>query len=464
MQMLGFWKFAAAIALCAPILAPVAAENRNIEKERFERRAYESALWAQPLVAGNQMIAGALDAGQQLNQVAYFSQPPNWKFQQPTPNNSTPYVQLIYDVKDGPVVVELPAATETYSIFGTFLDVWQRPVVDVGPSGDDKGEGGKYFLYAVNSDVDVPEGYLPVPLQTYRGYGTLRIITPDLEPATLEGAEAYIKEGILQYPYGSNERLPHMDIYDLKYSSLFPFDSTFFDRLQEIINHEEVQEVDKYPMGMLSSLGIERGGSFAPSAEERATLDLVMARVHEELQYSLSVIPPLRWGDATNWTQPVPDSMITTKMTYVDENKVYIDDRAFTFYTYISPPVKLGASTAYLMLTRDKTGAALEGSRNYKMTVPSNVPVAQFWSVLVYDVATGSYIRKADPIGLASTEKPTVNDDGTVDVYFGPEELNGGVNYLPTGGAGNFFLLFRFYGPKEPYRDNSWKLNDLEPL
>lgn len=455
-----------AIAGMALAFGSVSAQERDFERERFERRAYESALWAQPLVSGNQMIAGAFDAGQKLNQVAYFSQPPNWKFQSPTPNNSTPYVNLIYDVKDGPVVVELPAATETYSIFGTFLDVWQRPVVDVGPDGDDKGEGGKYFLYGANTDAKVPEGYLPVPLETYRGYGTLRIITPDLEPATLEGAESYMRNGIQQYPYGSEERLPHIDIYDVLYSSLFPFDSTFFDRLQEIINHEEVREIDKYPMGMLSSLGIERGGVFSPTDEERAILDDVMARIHEELQNNLSVIPPLRWGNETRWTQPVANSMIQTKMTYEDENKVYIDDRAFTYYTYIAPPVKLGSATAYLMVTRDKFGAALEGDKSYRMSIPADVPVEQFWSILVYDVATASYIRGADPIGLASTESPTpkVNDDGSVDIFFGPEVLNEGVNYLPTSGAENYFLLFRFYGPTEAYGNDSWKLNDLEQI
>ena len=305
-----------------------------------------------------------------------------------------------------------------------------------------------------------------MPLETYRGYGTLRIITPDLEPATLEGAEAYIRDGIHQYPYGSDERLPHMDIYDVLYTSQFPFDSSFFDQLQEIVNHEEVREVDKYPMGMLSSLGIERGGVFDPTDEERAILNEVMGRIHQELQNSLSAIPPLRWGEETRWTQPVANSMIGTMMTYEDENKVYIDDRAFTYYTYIAPPVKLGSATAYLMVTRDEAGAPLEGSRSYKLTVPANVPVEQFWSILVYDVATASYIRGADPIGLASTESPPplVNDDGSVDVYFGPEVLNDGVNYLPTGGAENYFLLFRFYGPTEAFGSNAWKLNDLEPM
>jgi hypothetical protein len=455
-----FRALAVLFSFCLPVTL---ADARDFERERLERRAYETALWGQALVAGNQMIAGGIAAGQKLNQVAYFSRPPNWKFQQPTPNNSTLYVQLIYDIKDGPVVVEIPRTSDPFSIFGTLLDVWQRPVVDVGAGGDDKGNGAKYFLFDANDkNAKVPDGYLPVPLKTYRGYGTLRVIIPDLQPETLKNAVDYIKSGIHQYAFGSDVRHPHMDIFDKEYSSLFPFDHTFFKKLQEVINHEEVREVDKYAMGMLSSIGIDRGGSFEPTREQREVLDEVMQRVHEELQHGLSTIPPLRWGNKTKWTQPVADSMISTNMTYEDENKVYIDDRAFTYYTYISPPVKLGASTAYLMLTKDADGDDLVGSRNYTLTVPPNVPAKQFWSVLVYNVATSSYIRNANPIGLASTERPQINQDGTHTLYFGPKQLNNGVNYLPTGGAERYFLLFRFYGPETAYNDNSWMLQDMK--
>ncbi|MEJ2411326.1 MAG: DUF1214 domain-containing protein [Novosphingobium sp.] len=205
-------------------------------------------------------------------------------------------------------------------------------------------------------------------------------------------------------------------------------------RLQKVINYEEVREEDKYAMGMLSSIGIDRGGSFKPDEKTRAALDNIMKRVHEELQHFLRTIPPRRWGDKTQWTQPVADSMISTMMTYEDENKIYIDDRAFTYYTYISPPVKLGSSTAYLMLTTDADGEPLKGNRNYTLTVP---------------------------IGLASSEGPKMNDDGTCTIYFGPKPLNNGVNYLPTGNADNYFLLFRFYGPEEAYNNNSWILNDM---
>jgi hypothetical protein len=372
---------------------------------------------------------------------------------------------LIYDLKEGPLIVELPPTKGPYSIFGTFLDVWHRPVVDAGAGGDDQGKGGKYYLYyAGNSDIKVPEGYFPVPLETYRGYATFRIITPDLEDDTLDGAVAYITKGFKQYPFQSDVRHPHMDIYNKEYTALFPWDHTFFKRLHAIINHEEVRSVDKYPIAMLSSIGIEKRQPFELTEEQKDVLDRVMKRVHGELQQSLSTLPPLRWGEKTQWTQPVPLSMISTMMTYEDENKIYIDDRAFTFYTYIAPPVKLGASTAYLMLTRDKNGALLRGGENYTLTVPANVPAKQFWSVLVYDQATASYIRGANTIGLASSESPQMNNDGSCTLYFGPKLLNDGVNYLPTGNAENYFLLFRFYGPTEFYNNNSWMLDDMEKL
>ncbi|MFV0449727.1 MAG: DUF1214 domain-containing protein [Vibrio sp.] len=454
-----------AILLCACIISGTA-QGRDFEQERLERRAYEIALWGQALVAGNQMIEGGIDAGQALNQIAYFSEPPTWKFQQPTPNNSTPYVQIIYDVKNGPVVVEVPPSTDKFSVFGTFEDLWQRPVVDIGTDGDDSGKGGKYFLYdAMDKNIQVPKGYLPVPLTTYRGYGTFRIITPDLKKQTLEESEQYILNGFKQYTFadGSSDLKP-MNIFNKGYASLFPWDHTFFNRLHEIINYERVQDVDKYPMGMLSSIGIERGKPFEPTKAEKKTLDKVMSNVHDELQHQLVNLTKLRWPGHSQWQMPVDMSMITTGMTYEDDNKVYIDERAFTFYTYISPPVKLGSATAYLMLSKDGDNKLLDGNANYKLTVPADVPVNQFWSVLVYDVSTASYIHGADPIGLASTEPHKVNPDGSVDIYFGPKELNGGVNYLPTGNANNFFLLFRFYGPQEEYNNGTWMLNDIKNL
>ena len=55
------------------------------------------------------------------------------------------------------------------------------------------------------------------------------------------------------------------------------------------------------------------------------------------------------------------------------------------------------------------------------------------------------------------------NDDGSVNVYFGPEAPQGKeANWIPTAEGRRFFLLFRFYGPKPAVYDRSFELNDIE--
>jgi hypothetical protein len=56
----------------------------------------------------------------------------------------------------------------------------------------------------------------------------------------------------------------------------------------------------------------------------------------------------------------------------------------------------------------------------------------------------------------------TVNEDGTIDIYFdetAPDGLE--ANWIPTAGK-DFFLLFRFCGPEEAYFDKTFKLPDVE--
>ncbi len=56
------------------------------------------------------------------------------------------------------------------------------------------------------------------------------------------------------------------------------------------------------------------------------------------------------------------------------------------------------------------------------------------------------------------------NDDGSIDVHFGPEPPAGRVsNWIPTGGEA-FFLIFRFYGPQKSLFDKTWQLPDVEHI
>ena len=63
-----------------------------------------------------------------------------------TANDNTVYSFIWLDTHKGPLVVEIPP-----KVLGTIDDFWYSWVVDVGITGPDKGEGGKYLV--------LPPGY-----------------------------------------------------------------------------------------------------------------------------------------------------------------------------------------------------------------------------------------------------------------------------------------------------------------
>src|SRR6516225_1445015 len=53
----------------------------------------------------------------------------------------------------------------------------------------------------------------------------------------------------------------------------------------------------------------------------------------------------------------------------------------------------LGAGQYYLMTIKDKAGNDFDGGSSYRLTVPANAPVRQYWSATAYDRATHALIR-----------------------------------------------------------------------
>ncbi len=106
------------------------------------------------------------------------------------------------------------------------------------------------------------------------------------------------------------------------------------------------------------------------------------------------------------------------------------------------------------------------GSGRYKLTVPPNVPVRDFWAITAYDLQTASYIRDMDKSSIdSSLEDLAWNRDGSVDIYFGPTAPEGKEsNWLPTDPERRFFLLARFYGPEPALLDATFELNDIERM
>ena len=154
-----------------------------------------------------------------------------------------------------------------------------------------------------------------------------------------------------------------------------------------------------------------------------------------------------------------------TGATFLTRQLYGVDARGMTFSWAFGAMRHLGGGSFYLLSVRDKQRQLLQGEGSYRLVVPSNVPVSQFWSLAVYDLATGAFIRDSAPVSRSSFVKDLQqNADGSTDLYFGTIPPDGKQsNWIPTR-TDAFFVLFRFYGPQKAVFDKSWQLPDIEKL
>lgn len=114
----------------------------------IERRAVEAAIWGMPIVAMDAVHQGFLhDLQANDNDIAYYSQLPDWKFQSTTPNASTHYIYSAFNLKkDGPVVLEVPAAVGA-GLYGQLCDMWDIPWPSSAPAAKTRATAASTCSY-----------------------------------------------------------------------------------------------------------------------------------------------------------------------------------------------------------------------------------------------------------------------------------------------------------------------------
>jgi hypothetical protein len=222
----------------------------------FHQRATQVAIWALPAVSNYRVQASLATIGAAPNDVIYFSQPMDARHKSLTPNNQTPYALAVIDTRPGPVVVELPAATEKVALFGSFLDGWQVPIEDFGPAGADRGKGGRYLLLPPGHSSTVPEGYIALQSSTYFvAMGGRPIV---LAKGTIEDAVVASK-AIKIHPLSQlSASTRYVDAYPHNWSTIPIYDMTYFKDIAAVIDTEPAQLKDAAMTGLLASIGIER--------------------------------------------------------------------------------------------------------------------------------------------------------------------------------------------------------------
>ena len=62
----------------------------------------------------------------------------------------------------------------------------------------------------------------------------------------------------------------------------------------------------------------------------------------------------------------------------------------------------VGQGSQYLWTYRDADGDFLDGAKNYRLHVPPNIPIKNFWSVVVYDALSRSELQNGQPLPSVS--------------------------------------------------------------
>ena len=385
-----------------------------------------------------------------------------------TGNTDTVYCTFFLDLKkDGPTVVEIPAGAGP----GTVDDAFFRFVIDMGAPGPDRGQGGKYLLLPPDYEGDVPEGYFTAKSTSWVNWVALRGFLVDGKPDT---ASKMWRENLKVYPLAQAANPPAMEFFNGSRSvanTVHANNFEFYEELHTVIDREPIEMLDPELRGLLASIGIQKGKPFAPDARMKKILTDAVAVANATARalfwYERDQSEFLYEG--SYWKR----GFVGGNYQFLKDEGMggrHLDARAHTFYmsTVNTPAMAMkliGAGSQYAWGYLDANGNALDGSKTYKLNLPKDPPALKFMSVVVYDPQTRSELQTGQPYPSKNNTRDEMieNEDGSIDLYFGPEAPAGQeANWIQTVSGKGWFCLLRLYSPTEPWFDKTWRPGEIE--
>jgi hypothetical protein len=446
---------------------------------------------------------GLQSIGVKDNEVLIFSQLMDAKSLFLTANADTVYTMGVLDLTKGPMILEVPP-----KFLGTIDDYWFRWVIDIGPPGPDRGEGGKYLIVPPDYTGALPEGgFFVARARTTRVFWFGRAFLENKNDP--KPAADTIRKFTKVYPYqaggvgtpiaeflagkvmlGSVTPPPPTVFHEGSgkvMNTIPPNDWAYFEMLNEIVQQEPATSLDPELMGPIAAIGIVKGKPFAPDARMKKIMTEALA-VANATSRSLFMSPrDPKWfyypGSAwmnylfeTGYEFETPIPLITREGANPFPPTGYrtMDARTNFFYgiTGITPGMAMrlpGIGSQYLFALTDADKQYFDGAKAYKVMLPKNIPEANFWSFTVYDNMTRSMLdtpQRYPRAGSQSYPSPAAepNADGTTTVYFGPTQpasVKQG-NWIQTMPGKGWFTILRLYSPLEPFFTKEWRPSEIE--
>ena len=444
---------------------PSKATSENVYDYLDRMRGVDAFMKGIPGASVRGLIVGLEEVGvNQYNKVGITKSLLDSKSLLLTANTSTIYVTPYINVKEsGPVVIEMPAG-----MLGAFNDAWFRYIADIGPFGEDKGKGGKYLILPPAYEGEIPEGYFVIKSPTNKVF----VFTRTSIANGIEKAVKMIEDNLKIYPLAEKDNAKKMELVDISgvdFNTVHTNDFSFYEHIAEWINEEHVDILDDQTKGLFASIGIEKGKAFAPDERMKKILTEAVA-IGNAAARSITYYPRTNMNLAGVEIYPGTES--SWIMAFADKNVFFTSETGgmdvdaldmFHYnYTAVTPAMAVtieGAGSDYAIAFLDAEKNHFDGTKEYKLHIPANVPVNDFWAVTIYDTQTRSLLQtdqKFPTVG-SQTEGFKQNEDGCFDVFFSPNPTVGFENnWLQTIPGKSFIVILRVYGPLKPWIEKTW--------
>ena len=426
-------------------------------------RAVETFLTGCPAASIYAFLQGLKEAGMGTFSMGIHEQLFDARTLLLTPNTTTVYCVAEINVEHGPTVVEVPPG-----VLGPVDDACFRWVIDVGFTGPDRGQGGKYLFLPPGHEGEVPAGYHVVPTRTYRHWLLMRAFVID---GDLGKTAAHVKQHWRMYPLAeaASPREPHfVDLSGSQFNTIHANDFSFYEELNAVVQYEPAEAFNPELVGLWASIGIKKGKPFAPDERMKRIL-IEAAAVANATARALSYRPrsrePYFYEDRQWYT-----AFVGGRHDFMSNGELMLDYRTMMHYmaTGITPAMAqsaVGQGSAYAFTPHDAQGRFLDGGKTYRVTLPAPVPAKEFWSFVVYSGQHRSLLETDQKSAGVDSQSPDLkaNPDGSYTVWFAPTAPAGKEgNWVQTMPGKSWSALLRLYGPLAPWFDKSWKPGDFE--
>jgi len=373
------------------------------------------------------------------------------------PNNDTLYIGCMLDLRNDPVILEMPAFDSKYvSLMVTAYDHYVN--VPMTTRSGDFRKPQKMLFYTART-----EGYKGEPVKgvdrIFEASGdfisaVFRVMPHSSDPERFKrivGQMQSVKLVTLsEYRGGKAKPIDNLTFPAVGKTDFDVFGNNLLEVMQFVFNHTTFDANDAIDQGVLAAykpLGIEPGRQYTPGAVKPTDGKRLRDMAQQVAARNLALMgqPAAAAKLKPYWFAPKGKTTLEALVA-----------------TSVIGPIGLPAAEAEYPSVTTADGKTLNAMHDYviRMTKAQLPPAKAFWSVTLYDLQNGFFIpndRKKYSVGDNAGMK--LNKDGGIEIHIAAKKPDGvpTENWLPiTRKDEDLSINLRIYVPDEQ-RMKTWK-------